>query len=432
MTFVHRIAYRDEVVFIVRLPNTSTPERPRDDGLLERIANLIPAENPFVELVGDSFETEGRLAGVTVAVKDVISVRHTTLRAGSKVYARPSTDDAAVVGLLRSQGATVLGTTRTHELAFGPTGLNPHDRDGGLRNPHDASRIAGGSSVGSAVAVARGLAVSALGTDTGGSVRVPAAFCGVVGYKPTNGIIPLQGVLPLAPTLDHVGILGRAVGDVSRIAAVLAAPFGDEAVDARGLVVGIPDDVGEGTDQSVVAAVERCISLLRQDGVHLQTVRMPSTSLVSDVSSTILLYEASRVHGQMLVECPGDLSPQIRARLERGAEITSDEYAQALLGRREAIVEIRRLFGQVDIVVNPTVPVVPPTVDEISSVDLSASLVRNTRLGNLVGCPAVSVPVPGHSLPIGIQVSGGRGCDRAVLEFASYLESLLSGYRLRG
>lgn len=387
-----------------------------------KIRVLPPEKNPFVQLfpieeanaaVGGS----GELAGVPVAVKDVISVAGGRMRAGTTFFDQLSHEDAAVVAMLRAQGALIVGTTRTHELALGPTGLNPHDGDGGLRNPWDDSRIGGGSSIGSAVAVATGLTRIGLGTDTGGSVRAPAALCGIFGFKPSLGLIPTQGVFPLSSTMDHVGILGRDLEDIRGGARALlprTTQVSRSPARIKRLAV-LESDVAD-----LAPAVEDCfdgqVRAWEADGLVVERVPFATHEHIMEVTGTILFYEAGRRHAVLLEEHGHDISPLVRSRLEHGRSIPVERYAAALAERSVLISRLGLIFDRSDLIVGPTVPILPPLVSEVEDVRVVSMVVRNTRLGNVTGVPAASVPAWNGQRGIGIQYMAPHGQDWRLLD----------------
>ena len=355
-----------------------------------------------------------RLDGVRLAVKDLVAVAGHPLRAGSLARADAPAEprDAAIVALLRAAGATVAGIVDLHEIAFGTTGIN--DQVGFPRNPHDAERIPGGSSSGSAVAVAEGRADLAIGTDTGGSIRIPAALCGVVGFKPSYARYPTDGVLALSPTLDHVGLLAPTVAGIVAAHRALTgeAPTpvrrpGRLGVDRTALVV---------ADAPVAAAVDAALRTLHDAGWELVDVTWPERARIQEVTTAIMFAEAATVH-RTLLETHGDkLGADVLARLRVGAAIPAADHRAAAADAVELHAEVTAQLATVDAVVGPTLPVVAPTVAEArADATWPARLVSNTRLANVTGVAALSLPLAtnsdgatdGHSrggLPVGLQV----------------------------
>ena len=378
---------------------------------------------------------DGRPAGpldhTILAVKDLVAVAGLRLGAGTRARAEapPEPRDAFVVSRLAGAGAVVAGTVALHELAFGVTGVN--DQVGFPAHPIDRQRIPGGSSSGSAVAVAQGLADLALGTDTGGSVRIPAALCGVVGFKPSRGRYPLDGVLALAPSLDHVGLLARRVDDIVSADAVLtngAVPQtvpSDAAQPAEPWRLGVDRISVEAADPAVAAAIETALSVLGDAGHQLVDLAPPEPGRVVEASTTILLAEAAAVHRRLLAEAEDRLGPDIATRLRSDVTITSADYAAAITEGAELTAATRAALDTVDAMIRPTVPILAPTIDVArSDPTLTPRLVSGTRLGNLTGLPALSLPVGGAELPVGLQIIGTS--DERVLRLGLALQPLLS------
>jgi Asp-tRNA(Asn)/Glu-tRNA(Gln) amidotransferase A subunit family amidase len=365
---------------------------------------------------------DGPLSSTVVAIKDLVAVAGLPLGAGTRARedAAPSPADAPVVAALRRAGAVVAGTVALHELAFGVSGVN--DEVGFPANPHDGTRIPGGSSSGSAVAVSDGSCDLAVGTDTGGSVRIPAALCGVVGFKPAYGTYPLGGVLPLAPSLDHVGLLARSVADVARAHAALAgdpaAPASTRSEDVRPGTLGI-DRVGlEAAAPDVRAAVEAALGRLEDGGCELVDFTWPDPDEVFAASTTILFAEAAEVHRALLASpAAALLGPPVADRLRAGAAITAAELAAARATAAriatEAVAALAGLGGR-GAVVAPTVGITAAPIDQArTDPDLARVLVAGTRLANVTGLPALTLPlpVPPGTLPVGLQLVGGTNAD---------------------
>lgn len=355
---------------------------------------------------------DGALAGVRLAVKDLVQVHGQPTSAGA-AFDRwpPASADAPVVAALRNAGATVIGRARLHELACGVTGIN--GSQGTVANPAAPGRVPGGSSSGSAAAVAAGLADLAIGTDTGGSVRIPSACCGVVGYKPPRGVLSLDGVVPCAPTLDHVGLHAPSVALVVGAMTVLA---GDQSPRLP-VRLGVAEAELADAEAEVAEPVGAVIDRLDIDRV---AVTLPAPELVATATTTVLFREFTEVNADLTAAQRGLLGADIQGRLSAGEAIDDDAYREAL-GRLD---EIRRavdaVLDEVDVIVLPTLPGVPPTLEaaEAAPVPTAQALVRFTRLANATGHAALTVPVPAP-LPVGLQIVGR---PEAVLGLAAEVE----------
>lgn len=344
---------------------------------------------------------EGPLAGVPFAVKDLIAVAGMPLVAGSAVRADAPVEpaDALIVTRFRAAGAALVGTTSLHEFAFGVTGINQFT--GTTPNPVDPERIAGGSSTGSAAAVAEGSARVAIGTDTGGSVRIPAALCGVAGFKPAYGTYPIQGVFPLAPTLDHVGLFARSVEELRHVHAALGHPLAPATRPAR---IGVLRRALEEAAPEVRSRLERGLEQLAARGCRLVDVEGPDADLVATASTVIMFSEAALVHRREMMAGPDRYGADVRARLVLGLSLPAHLYLRALEARQTLTAAVLQRLKTVDCLAGPTVGIVAPRLEEATDPAISAQLVRHTRLANVVGLPAVNVPVPGEGLPVGLQV----------------------------
>ena len=363
---------------------------------------------------------DGPLGGLTFAVKDLVAVAGRPLRAGSAVRetAPPEAADAPVVALLRQAGAIFIGTTSLHEFAFGVTGIN--DYAGTPLNPHDPARIPGGSSSGSAVAVAEGSADIAIGTDTGGSVRIPAALCGVVGFKPSFGAYPIEGVFPLSPTLDHAGILARSVANVQRVHTVLAAPVNGEYRPRR---LGLLRSELEQSEPAVQQRVQEAIDRLAGAGCLVEDIEWPDGESVFAVSTAIMFAEAAAIHRAEMRQDAMRYGADVRARLLQGLALPAVNYVTALRGRRQMRLQVQARLAGVDGVIGPTVGIVAPTLAEARAPAVAGRLVAFTRLANVVGLPVLSLPLPGPGLPVGIQVMAPD--DRPTLAIGLFIERIL-------
>ena len=374
----------------------------------------------------------GTLDGVRLAVKDLIALAGRPLGAGSNVRREAPIEpaDAAVVATLRAAGAVVAGSTKLHEFAFGVTGINPYD--GTAANPAAPGRVPGGSSSGSAAAVASGDADVALGTDTGGSCRIPAACCSVVGVKPSFGVVDVDGVFPLAPTLDHVGWMAADVHLARRVAEALGVlrrrngPSDAEAdaPDTAGSwVLGVARQAVDAADADVREAFGVAEAALRATGWALQDVSWPGGEETFAVSTAIMFAEAAYVHRVSLAQDPMAYGDDVRARLVQGRALDLFTYLRARERRDRLRARCLQALQRVSAVISPTLAIVPPTLHAALDPAVAAKLVANTRLANVTGLPAISVPVPAVHLPVGIQIEAGD--DDTAFIVAASLEAAL-------
>jgi Asp-tRNA(Asn)/Glu-tRNA(Gln) amidotransferase A subunit family amidase len=359
------------------------------------------------------------LAGWRLAVKDCIAVAGQPIGAGSacRQEARAEPRDAVVVERLRAKGAAVAGTVTLHELASGITGVNAYP--GTPENPAAPGCIPGGSSSGSAVAVAEGSADLALGTDTGGSARVPAAFCGVVGFKPAQGAYPMTGVLPLAPSFDCVGLLARRTTDVEAGHLALGGGRPEHRLPA---VVGFAPSQLEAADPEIGRRAEALLDALARLGSRVVEVPWPHGEEVFVVGTTIFFAEAAAAHGRFAVERPECLGADIRERLLVGLAIPAVDYLGAVERARVLRRRAQDTLSTVDCLIGPTVPIFPPALADGSSAERTPELVANTRLANITGLPALSIPSPERP-PSGIQVMAAD--DARTLGYGAAIESVL-------
>jgi Asp-tRNA(Asn)/Glu-tRNA(Gln) amidotransferase A subunit family amidase len=371
----------------------------------------------------------GPLHGVAIGVKDLIDVAGLPTRAGSTVLtdARPAAADASVVARLTEAGAVVVAKLHTHEFGYGPTG--DVAATGPARNPRAPERITGGSSSGSAAAVAAGHLPLAIGTDTGGSVRIPAALCGVVGLKPAFGRLPTDGVFPLSETCDHVGLLAADVPAAATAWDVLSGPADSETVRSlAGALVGIPvDDYWRAHDPVLDEAAAAAAEALQRRGARVVDVPTPMIDDLAAAYLAIVGAEGYATHAAWLAERPGDYQPATRAGIAPFADQPAREYVDALRARRRLSAAWRRALGDVDVLVLPATrlratPIGSPLVESGGEVvAVGHSLLALTLPFNLTGMPAVSVPSPADGLPAGVQLVGVRLDERDLLRVASAL-----------
>lgn len=371
----------------------------------------------------------GPLAGVPLAVKDLLLTRDAPTTAGSRIFGDglPASGDAEVVRRLRRAGCIVTGKANLHEVALGVTNVNEHF--GPARNPWNTAHVSGGSSGGSAVAVAADLCPAAIGTDTRGSIRIPAAACGITGFKPSYGLVPVGGVIPLAYSLDHVGPMARSVDDAARLLAAMLPPARGAALlrgsntPVRRLVVGISEYHLRDMDRAVVRAIEAALTDLRPLVRELRAVRLPALEGVQEASTVLASSEAVAFHDPHLREHPEGYGPNVRQRMEGGYARTALEYVRAELKRAEVQAAYFQAFQEVDLLVGATLPTLPARIEAPTTVRLNGEEVNTveayTRFNapqNVAGIPALSVPAGmAGGFPVGLQVIGPFGHDARVL-----------------
>ncbi len=383
-------------------------------------------------------EDPGPLAGVPVAVKDLMSVRGYPLTAGTRaIEAKIQERDAPVVERLRAAGALIIGTTNLHELAFGINSANPHF--GHVQNPRYPGYIPGGSSGGSAAAVAAGLATMALGSCTGGSIRQPAACCGIVGFKPTYDAVPRDGVVPLAWSLDHIGPLTRSIEDAAVAFEVMAGlPTHSMLPRAQAMPPRIMKPrkfFYDMLDDEVRAAVESALSAFRKAGAPVGEVDVPGIELAPGIQLITLNSEASQAHWKLLEKSGSKLGEDVRTRLEIGQFYLAVDYIKAQQLRAQVRQSMIASFGNADVMIIPAMPVLPPkngttTIDLGGrNVHVAPTLTRFTSPINFCGFPALSMPCgkSASGLPVNLQIVGRPGADASVLSAARWCERVLAG-----
>ncbi len=408
---------------------------------------LAAARNAEQEIVRGRYR--GLLHGIPIALKDLFAVKGVRLTCGSKILADHVADrDATVVTRLNQAGTILLGKLNMHEFAWGGTSRNPHY--GTPRNPWDLTRLPGGSSGGSAVATAAGLAMGTLGTDTGGSVRIPASLSGIVGLKPTYGRVSRSGVYPLSSSCDHVGPMVRTVTDAAVLLQAIAGPDPKDPTashvkvpdytsalkeDVRGLRLGVPQEYFfEGVEPAVRDGVQAAVQHLSSLGAAVEEVSIPSIAHVIASSTAIIAAEAYEVHAQTLKTRSPDYGADVRTRLMLGACVQAAQYLNAQRFRTLLRQEMLDVLGRVDALVTPTTLMAASKIDEpLIHIDnkefvVAAHIARATRPFNMTGLPAISVPC-GYTpdgLPIGLQIVGRPFDETSVLHVAYAYEQSTS------
>lgn len=378
------------------------------------------------------------LAGIPVSVKDLFDVSGDITRAGSKALAQaaPAKVDATVVRRLRQAGAIIVGRTNMVEFAFSGLGLNPHY--GTPKNPWDRAtgRIPGGSSSGAAVSVSDGMAAMGLGTDTGGSVRIPAALCGLTGFKPTARRIPTDGTFPLSMTLDSIGPIAPSVACCALVDSILAgaAPQVPPPLPLKGLRLGVVQDyVLEGLDSSVAEAFAKALATLSKAGASVTDVRFEALQRLPQINQKggLVVAEAYSVHRELIARHGADYDPRVASRTLRGADMGAADYIDVLNQRAAMIAASARLAMPYDALLMPTVAMVAPAIAPLESDDqlygrTNLAMLRNPGMVNFLDGCALSIPChePGQG-PVGLMVVGQSGEDRRLLAVGLALESAL-------
>lgn len=381
----------------------------------------------------------GPVHGIPIALKDLFDQAGVVTTAGSRLLAaNVAADDGAVAARLRAAGAVLVGKTNLHEWAFGVTTDNPHF--GPTRNPWARERIPGGSSGGNAAALATGMCFASVGSDTGGSIRIPASLCGIVGLKPTRGRVSLRGAVPLSWTLDHAGPMARTVRDAAITLAAIAGYDPDDpgSVDhpvddyLAGLEQGVTGlQVGlalpyflEQADPVVAAAVRTAAGVLEAAGAIMREVALPLTELLRPTQRTILGADAAAFHRERIAAHRAGYGADVAERIDAGMAVTGPEYALARRTRNELIRAFDAEFDRVDVLVLPATPSVAPLREGADAVAAAARLTGLTSPFNLTGLPAISIPCgrDGDGLPIGLQLVSRRWGEALLLRAARAYE----------
>ncbi len=420
------------------------------DACFRQIERLNPELNAFItvmdpeeaikaQLPESSASSSNSLRGIPLAIKDLFDVAGIRTTIGSKFFAdNVATQDAFVIEKLKQAGAIFMGKTNTHEIALGIGGGDPHY--GAARNPWDTTRIPGGSSSGSAIAVATGMALGALGSDTGGSIRIPASLCGVVGFKPTFGRVSLRGVFPLSWNLDHVGPLVKSVKDAALMLQIMAVydPLdpasvkmltGDylghleDDVKGRKIALGVGDFV-ETADPEILKAVRETAKVFESIGCKVQEVDVSWLKEAALANKLMTQSDGAAVHRDRLKEHPELFGDDIRRRLEDGANTPLADYILARRTQTEVRKKFEQFFESYDFLITPTTPIAAPAIEGHDAVEQAGRLTRFTAPFNLAGLPALSLPCgfTKEGLPIGLQIVSRAWGEFKVLNIAHAFE----------
>jgi aspartyl-tRNA(Asn)/glutamyl-tRNA(Gln) amidotransferase subunit A len=429
---------------------------------LARIEQLDPSINAFTTVLADRARRQARLAerelarkrrgsranitsplfGIPIALKDNFYTRGIRTTAGSKILADfiPK-KNSEVATRLNNAGAILLGKTNMHEFAYGITNENPHY--GPVHNPWALDRISGGSSGGSAAATAAGMCFGSVGTDTGGSIRIPAALCGIVGLKPTYGLVSVAGVIPLAPSFDHAGPLARSVVDASMLLQAIAGKYPKGAkppnfqmlkrARLRRLRLGWPKQyLFERVDPEVRRAIDVAAKVFQQMGAQIQEVQLAHLADSQKPSTNIALAEATHYHQTQgfYPARAAEYGEDVSGRLEMGTQVSAVDYLQALEVKRQVEQDFDSAFRRVDVVLAPAVPIGAPRIGyndvkvDGEKETVRSALVRLNRPANFTGHPAIAVPCgfTSDGLPIGLQLIGPRWGEAGLLAIARAFE----------
>ena len=383
---------------------------------------------------------QGPLAGIPISVKDLYDVEGEPTTAGSKAMAdvvEPAAKDATVIQRLRASGAIFLGHTNMTEFAYSGLGINPHF--GTPLNGWERQRghVPGGSSSGAAISVVEKMAIAALGTDTGGSVRIPAAFNRLYGFKPSIGRHPMEGIFPLGRSLDTLGPLARSVECCRIIDAVMA---GEPITEAKvrpmaGLRFGILETIAlDGLDVDVAGAFVRALEAISRAGARLERIRVDAINQYDDIAAlgSLVGPEAYHLHRRFIENHAHDMDPRVHSRIAAAQQISAADYIDMLDLRKDMIDRTEAVIENYDAILMPTVAITPPEIKPLLSSDelyqeTNRKVLRNTTIGNLLGAPAATIPVgASDTAPVGLMLMGGQGQDAHILDMAASVDECLN------
>ncbi len=406
---------------------------------LERIGQLNPTLNAFITVTADraleqatraehelrSGLDRGPLHGIPIALKDLVDTAGIRTTCGSRILKdNVPTRDAIITKRLEAAGAVLVGKTNLLEFAYGIV----HPDYGQTNNPFDPSRTAGGSSGGSAAAVAAGLCFAAVGTDTGGSIRIPASYCGIAGLKPTYGLTSLEGVFPLSWSLDHAGPIARSSNDARIFLEAMSGVKLEHQIELSGMCFGILQRDGPEMQPEVLAAFDQACATLEQAGAKVFEVQVPDLELADAALLNVLLPEASAIHARWLETRAEDYAPLTRMQIELGFPIPAVTHVRAQQYRRHLTQQFLNVLEDVDAILSPTVAFVAPFEDPVFATDdLGATEARRTGPYNLTGLPALTINCGfgQHGLPVGLQIVTRPHADALALAIGFALEHLI-------
>ena len=409
-------------------------QQPRTNAFIRVDAEEARAAAKRADAERASGQARGALHGIPMSLKDLIDVAGQPTTAASKVLAgNIAAADAPVTARLKAAGAILIGKTNLHEFALGTT--SEDSAFGPVRNPRDFARSAGGSSGGSGVAVAAGMGLASIGTDTGGSIRIPASACGVVGLKGSLGEVPTDGVIPLSASFDHVGPLAQTVADAALVWSVIAVkPMADlkapRAIRLRRLVGYFDRPI----EPAVRDGFERALAQLQASGITVTNAELALAPGIVDAYVNTVLPEGAAWHAQYLDSRPNDYTPAVRARFEAGRAIPAVKYLEAAAFCRRLRAEVDTLLADADALVLPTLPLTAPllgasdiTIDPAvgGTMPVRSAMLKHTQPFNMSGHPAISLPLPVAGLPVGLQLVGRRDNTAGLLAIAAACEKIV-------
>jgi aspartyl-tRNA(Asn)/glutamyl-tRNA(Gln) amidotransferase subunit A len=378
-------------------------------------------------------------AGIPISTKDLFDLAGQPTAAGSRVLAdaSPATVDALAISRLKAAGFVVVGRTNMTEFAFSGLGLNPHY--GTPANPYDRAhrRIPGGSSSGAAISVTDGMAAAGIGSDTGGSCRIPAALCGITGYKPTASSVPPDGVLPLSTTLDSIGSLANSVACCRILHAIMSDSPSRPliATDISGLRIAVPQTVAlDGLDDHVAEAFDRTLKRLSDAGAHVSMIAMSEFGEVAGLNAKggFAASEAYAWHRKLVEECGDGYDPRVRMRILRGKQQDAADYIDLMKARRDLVVRMNRAARPFDVLAMPTVPLIAPAIAPLEADDdlftrVNLAMLRNPTLINVMDGCSISIPMQRKGeAPAGLMLSAAGGLDETLFAHATAIERLLA------